>query len=259
MPSATSSTETGLTDESRVRLVLSERTDPDGAWLTHGLQTRGLDPILHLTTDDLVEGATWAHTVGEDGAGFTVRLADGTTIRSEQIAGVVNRIGYITPAHVIDVVDADREYVLHELNAFFMSWLASVQAPVLNPPSARGLAGAWRPRSEWAYLAAEVGLDHLPVKSSDPGLEPLRIGTQHEGPTAITVAGGIVDNGLGEDMRRASLRLAELAETPLLGMEFATDDQGDLVLAGVTPQPSLQAVGDAVIDAIGYALGAGAA
>jgi hypothetical protein len=42
-------------------------------------------------------------------------------------------------------------------------------------------------------------------------------------------------------------------------MEFATDDQGDLVLAGVTPQPSLQAVGDAVIDAIGYALGAGAA
>jgi hypothetical protein len=60
-------------------------------------------------------------------------------------------------------------------------------------------------------------------------------------------------------MRQASLRLAELAETPLLGIEFAMNGEGDLVLAGVTPQPSLQAVGDAVIDAIGYALGAGAA
>jgi hypothetical protein len=225
--------------------------------LTQGLRTRGLDPILHLTTDDLVEGATWAHTVGEDGAGFTVRLADGTTIRSEQVAGVVNRIGYITPAHVIDVVESDREYVLHELNAFFMSWLASVQAPVLNPPTARGLAGAWRPRSEWAYLAAEVGLDHLPVTSSDSGLEPLQLGTEHAGLTAITVAGGIVDNGLGEDMRQASLRLAELAETPLLGIEFAMDGEGHLILAGVTPQPSLQAVGDPVIDAIGYAFGVG--
>jgi hypothetical protein len=42
-------------------------------------------------------------------------------------------------------------------------------------------------------------------------------------------------------------------------MEFAMDGEGDLVLAGVTPQPSLQVVGDAVIDAIGFALGAGAA
>ena len=259
MPSATSNTETRLADRSRVWLVLTERTDPDGAWLTHGLQAKGLDPLLHLTTDDLVEGATWAHTVGEDGAAFTVRLADGTTIRSEQIAGVVNRIGYITPAHVIDVVDADREYVLQELNAFFMSWLASVQAPVLNPPTARGLAGAWRPRSEWAHLASQAGLDHVPVTSSDSGLDPVRLGTEHEGLTAITVAGGIVDNGLAEDMRQASLRLAELAETPLLGIEFAMNGEGDLVLAGVTPQPSLQAVGDAVIDAIGYALGAGAA
>ena len=134
-----------MPDRSRVWLVLTEPTDPDGAWLAHGLQARGLDPVLHLTTDDLVEGATWAHTVGEHGAGFRVRLADGTTLRSEQIAGVVNRIGYITPAHVIDVVEADREYVLHELNAFFMSWLASVQAPVLNPPTARGFGRGMAP------------------------------------------------------------------------------------------------------------------
>ncbi|MGH8914593.1 MAG: hypothetical protein ACRDZM_08785 [Acidimicrobiia bacterium] len=258
MPYATSSTEPGLADQSRVWLVLTEATDPDGAWLTHGLQARGLDPILHLTTDDLVEGATWAHTIGEDGAGFTVRLADGTTIRSEQVAGVVNRIGYITQAHAIDIVDSDRESVLHELNAFFMSWLTSVRAPILNPPSARGLAGAWRPRSEWAYLAAQVGLHHMPVPSSDSGLEPLRLGAEREGLTAITVAGGIVDNGLGEEMRQAALGLADLAETPLLGIEFVMDGEGDLVLAGVTPQPSLQAVGEAVIDAIGYALGAGA-
>ncbi len=240
-------------------MVLTEPTDPDGAWLTRGLQAKGLEPVLHLTTDDLVQGATWVHTVGEEGAGFMVQLADGTTIRSEQIAGVVNRIGYITPAHAIDVVDTDREYVLHELNAFFMSWLASVQALVLNPPTARGLAGAWRPRSEWAHLASQAGLDHMPVTSSDSGLEPARLGTAHDGLTAITVAGGIVDNGLSDGLRQSSLRLAELAATPLLGMEFVVDGEGGLALAAVTPQPSLQAVGDAVIDAIGHALGVGAA
>ena len=52
----------------------------------------------------------------------------------------------------------------------------------------------------------------MPVTSSDSGLEPVRLGTEHEGMTAITVAGGIVDNGLTDDMRQASLRLAELAE-----------------------------------------------
>lgn len=231
-------------------LVLGDDGDPVGPWVADGLTRRGLGPVLSLTTGDLIS-AVWAHTVGDDGADFTARLADGTALEGDRIAGVVNRIGFIPPACTWELVEADRDYALHELNAFFMSWLASIRAPVLNPPSARGLAGAWRPATEWALLAARAGLPHRPLTSTEPEPIPFAVPPAH---TAITVDGEIVDDGLDEETRRACLRLADLAATPLLGVEFAVDQGDALVFTGASPQPPLPVAGEAVLDALAYVL-----
>lgn len=242
-----------------VWLVLSDDGDPVGPWLVEGLTHRGLGPVLHLTTGDLLGSATWSHTVGNDGAGFTALLADGTELDSRNVSGVVNRIGFIPPTYTAPMVEADREYVLHELNAFFLSWLNSIDSPILNPPSSRGLAGAWRPASEWASLAARAGLGHMPLTSTDtdPNLYWSDGSLSHR--TAITVDGEIVDDGLDEETRQACLRLADLAKTPLLGIEFIVGDGGDLMFASANPQPRLPVAGEAIIDAIVYVMNRSAA
>jgi hypothetical protein len=216
-------------------------------------------PVLHLTIGDLLGSTTWVHTVGNDGAGFTARLADGTELESRNVAGVVNRLGFIPPTYTAPMVEADREYVLHELNAFFLSWLHSVDCPILNPPSSRGLAGAWRPASEWASLAAKAGLGHMPLTSTGPEPNPPWSDGSLPHRTAITVDGEIVDDGLDEETRQACLRLADLASTPLLGIEFIVGDGGDLVFAGASPQPRLPVAGEAIIDALAYVMDRSAA
>lgn len=235
-------------------LVLSDDGDPVGPWLAEGLTSRGMAPVLHLTTGDLLGPTTWVHTVGNDGAAFTARLSDGTELKSQNVAGVVNQIGFIPPSYTASMVEADREYASHEVNAFFLSWLNSVDAPILNPPSSRGLAGAWRPASEWASLAAKAGLGHTPLTSTGP--EPTSPWSEGSPPhrTAITVDGEIVDDGLDEETRQACLRLADLASTPLLGIEFIIGDGGDLVFAGASPQPPLPVAGEAIIDALAYVM-----
>lgn len=239
----------------RVWLVLGEDDDPVGPWLVEGLSGRRISPVIHLTTRRLIESTTWVHTVGDGGGRFTARLPDGTELDSGSVAGVINRIGFISPTFTEELVETDREYALHELNAFFMSWLSAVDAPVLNPPSSRGLAGVWRPASEWACLAARAGLPHRPLTSTDPDPYPFwSNGPFRPAHTAITVGGEIVDDGLGEGARQACLRLAALAETPLLGIEFAVDEDGELIFAGASPQPPLLVAGDAILDALAYVL-----
>lgn len=231
--------------------MLSEDGDPLAPWLVDGLTARRLRPIHHLTTTELIETTTWVHTVGDDGARFRAQTGNGVDLPSDSIAGVINRIGFIAPTHAAGFVDADREYALAELNAFFMSWLSALDAPVLNPPSARGLAGAWRPASEWAHLAQRAGLTPRLVTSADPESIPFA-DTPHR--TAFVVGGEIVDDGLDETTRQACLRLSDLSATPLLGVEFEMDDQSGLVLTGASPQPPIQLAGEAMLDALAHVL-----
>lgn len=230
-------------------LVLTRPDDPVGPWLVEGLRDRGHETALHLSTDDLLD-AMWSHTLGEDGVGFEARFPDGLVLTDRTISGVINRVGYIGIDRLGSMAEPDREYVMHEANAFFLSWLASIQAPVFNPPSPRGVAGAWRTPSEWAHLAARAGLAHRPVSSTDPEPPP----TWSSGPTAITVGAEIVDDGLDEPTREAAIALAALAETPMLGMEFSPSS-GGFVLTSVTPYPKLEVAGDAMLDAFAYAFG----
>src|SRR5262245_39541024 len=51
-----------------------------------------------------------------------------------------------------------REYASQELAAFCLSWLYALPSPVINRATPQGLAGQWRHRSEWLWLAAHAGL-----------------------------------------------------------------------------------------------------
>lgn len=56
----------------------------------------------------------------------------------------------------------DREYGANELWAFFLSWLAALPPPVVNPPSVSALSGSFHSSAEWTRLAAQSGLPVSP-------------------------------------------------------------------------------------------------
>lgn len=234
-------------------LIVTHDDDPAGPWLRHGLACRQVGEVEVVTAMELLQGATWRHRIGSSGAGFSVRLADGRVIDSTSVRGIVNRIQYVPPVAAAAMTPTDREYFLAEQHGFFLAWLASFPGPILNPPTPRGLSGAWRPPSEWACLAARVGLRHEPVTSS----EAIRPYTWHGtalGPGAITVESEIVDTGLDDAVRHACLRLARLAESPVLGIDFRADGEGVPVFVGASPCPPLITAGDGVLDAFAYVL-----
>jgi len=151
----------------------------------------------------------------------------------------------------------DYVYATQEYAAFFMSWLSSFRQPVLNPASAQGLSGAWRHLSEWVYLAARAGLP-TPVyhqASSDNVDETTETRKLFPAGTltinSIVIKEQVVGQRLPPELEKGCVRLAELAETPLLGIEFAlaTSSQS-WEFAGATPMPDLRLGGEALLDAL---------
>ena len=67
------------------------------------------------------------------------------------------------PGDLTHIVPADREYVAQEMNAFLLSWLATLPCPVLNRPDP-GHDGSlhWLP-VQWVRLATRLGVPVLPV------------------------------------------------------------------------------------------------
>lgn len=234
-------------------LVLSDASDPASGWLAHGLHERGVTPVESITIEELIFAERWVHTLGDGGPPeFRVELADGRRIDSLEVSGAVNRIGYIPPVAMSRIDEADREYVAQELHAFFLSVLASLPGVVLNPATPRGLGGAWRHRSEWVALAAAAGLRTDPLRSSEMLTTQFDPPPVPAGPMAITVGGEIVDTGLDDDVVAACLLLAELAETPMLGIDFRIGADGEPVFVRANPRPPLEIAGDAVLDALSH-------
>ncbi len=234
-------------------LVLTDSNDPSGAWLQDGLRSRGFDAVALLSTQQLVGSTTWVHSLGKEPPAFTATLEDGRVFRHDSLRAVINRIQFIPPEATTPVAAEDHAYVHQEQHAFFLSWLSAIEAPVFNPPSPRGLGGAWRPRSEWISIAASVGFEHddfrFGVEGSDSeSASPAVL------PTAITLGDEIVDAGLPGDVRATCLRLARAAATPMIGIELRDRGDGTFVFVNATPYPPIHLAGDAMLDAFAYVL-----
>jgi hypothetical protein len=231
-------------------LLLCHAHDRSALWAARGLRARGIEPLRVLTPELLHYSRRWEHRLQADGrTSVAFTLADGTEIDGQEVCGVVNRIPAV-PLHLLThLVESDRAYAQQEWTAFHMSWLASLPAPVLNLPVAEGLCGAWRHPSEWAWLAAQAGLDAGEyVQSSAVPRQAARAMSSVQ--TVIAVDG----QGVGEvtdDVGDACGRLAALATTRILGVDLDLRS-GRFVTA--SPLPDLRAGGERVLDVLARAL-----
>jgi len=228
-------------------------------WVYQGLKSRGLSPLEWVTNDQLVFATCWEHRLDENGIQVAVELADGRYFHSQQIQGVFNRLLTIPAEQFVLTAPEERQYAAQEMTAFFASWLYALPCPVLNPPTPAGLSGRWRHISEWLWLAAQAGLPTPPFHySSEQGrnetylhgrLVPPGTPTQ----TAIVVDSQVVGN-IPSSLKRNCHRLAKLAKTPLMGIDFVLDQQGQYFFVGATPFPDLTQAGEKLIDALAAAL-----
>jgi hypothetical protein len=235
-------------------LMICSAQDESALWAYYGLRARGLHPLELVTAETLTTSARWEHTVGVDGANFTVTLADGRVINNRQINGVVNRLTYVPLHHLAGAPDF--EYAQQEYTALFMSWLKTLPAPIFNGVQSQGLSGAWRHVSEWVWMAAQSGLPTASYTQSshDEIDETMQLRTiVPEGtPTTmvITLGNCVFGPSLPPHISDACQALGRLAQTALLGIELAMGhpDGDRWTFAGATPMPDLRLGGEPLLN-----------
>jgi len=237
-------------------LVLASATDASALWAWQGLRARGCAPLELLTPEALVRSRGWVHRVGAGGDSVEIALADGRLIRSGDVRGALNRIGWVPPDHLAGVAEGDREYVSQELYAFFLSWLNALPGNVIGRPTPQGLSGRWRHFSEWALLAAMAGLPIQTYRQSSwdanggvSGITPNLAPPGTPVRTVIVVAGQAVGVAPAELLEGAG-RLAAIAEADLLGVDFTVDHDGTWNFVGASPSPDLSVGGEALLDVL---------
>lgn len=241
-------------------LVLCASNDAAALWAYQGLKARGLAPLELVKAEMLEYDVRWEHRVGAEGALVNITLSDGRKIRSDTIRGVLNRLLWVPSEHLLQVHPGDREYATQELFAFFMSWLYALPQPVLNRPSPRGISGQWRDVSEWVWLAGKAGLATPDYRRSSRdyivkmGVERRVVPIDTPVNTVIVVERHVVGAPAPPDIRESAQRLAELARTELLGVEFADGPAGPWTFAGATTFPDLRLGGQALLDVLASVL-----
>lgn len=236
-------------------LVLCSSGDEPALWAYHGLRAGGLMPLELVSTEMLASGVRWDHRLEAGGASTEITLPDGRTISSTDTRGVLNRLVSLPHEPLTMAHPADRDYATQEFTAFYLSWLYSFPEPVLNRPTPVGLAGQWRHTSEWVWLASQAGLPVPEYRQSswDPAdpmeyqsLVPPGTGAN----TIIVVAGHVVGAPSPLHIVEGCRRLSELAQTPLLGVDFAPGAAGSWTFARATPLPDLRLGGQCLLDAL---------
>jgi hypothetical protein len=170
----------------------------------------------------------WRHFVGvKDNRGTVV--VGGTVVPEQEVTGVLTRTTSISPYELPVIAEADRAYVATEMSACLLSWLSSLACPVVNRPTPGCLAGPpWR-TPQWMAAAAAAGL-------RPPDLRRLQ---EPRGKAVwLTVVGTRCFGAAPPELHGASLRLAALATTELLGLAFDSD-RADAIFLGATAFPPL--------------------
>lgn len=242
--------------------MLCASTDAPALWAYECLRARGL-PIELVTAESLV-GARWTYRLGADGVSVDISLADGRTVSSHHVRGAVNRLMMVPPESTICFQEADREYVGQEFNAFYISWLGALPGPVLNRPTPQGLCGRIRHISEWVRLASEAGLSTPVYEQSSRDASPpyalhARVPNGEADLHAVLVVGGhaLGDTSTPSHVVEGCRRMAEVATTPLLGLEFSAGAEQGWMFAGVTTMPDFRQGGQPMIDALMSVFGRG--
>ncbi len=235
-------------------LILCETNDLAALWVYEGLRDRGFTPLEMVNVDALNYGITWEHRLGSDNVTIDIKLSDGRRINNREIQGVINRLQNVPNENLILFHPSDRNYVIHELIAFFVSWLYALPKPVLNRPTPQGLSGYSRHISEWIWLAAQAGLPTPNYVYSDNDFLDIDSGYLSSVHNVFVVGNHFVGELTPPNLQKACLRLAELSKTALLGIKFAIGPNDTWTFAGATPFPDIRLGGQALLDTFAMVL-----
>jgi hypothetical protein len=192
-----------------------------------------------LTCEDLSTPG-WRHRLFHRAESRAV--VGGRVIGELDIRGVLMRRPWIIPQELIHIGASDREYVAAEMNAFLLSWLASLQCRVLNRPNGTSLCGPnWRPL-QWARAAACAGIAikmaswqvPAPKMRSSPTVPDVS-----EPPIEVTLVGDQCLGAPNESYAAATRRLAAIANVGLLAVRFASAQRTPRFVSA-TAMPSLK-------------------
>jgi hypothetical protein len=108
-----------------------------------------------LTARDLSEPG-WIHRPpsGADRAPIAGRRRS-----PSELAAVVTRMAGVAPAALGHIQPSDRDFVAAEMNAFLLSWLAALDCPVINRPTAGCLMGPPWSRERWLVEGCRVDIE----------------------------------------------------------------------------------------------------
>jgi hypothetical protein len=242
-------------------LILCHIEDLSAQWAYEGLQQHGLTPLELVTDQMLGPSLRWNHQIDANGARLEIAFDDKRILSSRAVYGVLNRLRGVPSWPILHKVrEGDRKYAEQELAAFFLSWLTCLPAPILNRPTPQGFAGRERHLSEWVLLAEAAGLTTMPYQQSTRARHEPSIArgiTPNSPSHSVLVIGQYAFGTAPPDILRCSKRLAMLADTTILGVDFTTDAQGRWLFANTSLLPDLQLGEQPAIDALFELLNAG--
>ena len=235
-------------------LVLCTTEDLPALWVARGLVARGLEPLEIVTAEALAYNERFEHRLTLGQASAKITLADGRIIDSGSVRGAINRLQIIPSAH-LSSNPKERLYAGQELFALYLSWIYALPGKILNRATPQGLGGAWRHPSDWVWLATQAGLPAARYGQSELSAAPLPHTLSHITDRTIIVVDGICCGAEApKKIISGCLRLSELCETSLLGVDFHVTPEDEWIFSNATPFPDLRLGGDILRDALAESL-----
>ena len=232
-------------------LAIASPGDLAGLWAIQRLAASVRNHLVMVTPAQLALAPRWEHRVGRQTL-TSIRLANGVELRSEEICAVFNRLEHVEAPHWRNATANERQYVDQELQALVLSWLAGFRCPVVNSPTATGLAGPVWHTSLWRRKAAQLGLATLTyAENSEVGeIRPAPCAAQMQ----VLVVGDIVLGNAPVGVRDAARRLAATAGVVLMSAHFTIDAHGTPLFSSADLYPDLRPWGDPAVAALARAL-----
>jgi hypothetical protein len=170
-------------------------------------------------------------------------------VATREISGVLTRLPCVSEQELMHIVPNDRAYVASEMTAFLLSWLATLNCPLLNRPTPTCLSGpGWR-TEQWVHLAARLGIPVSPVCRHARLHEDISTGIAQHPHDTLTVVGNRCI-GVCDGMRAVhARRLATAAGVDLLAAHFTSVEGAPRLLrADLWPDVTSADVADAILE-----------
>lgn len=207
--------------------------------------------VRFATVDELIYAPSWVHQIeaSTGNARTRITLHDGCELRSDELQVVFNRLSWVDyPGFAA----ADRSYACAEMSALLLSWLESLDCPVINPVAGHRLNASFS-EFRWLTLAAQAGLPIPRTRlSSNPRRYPPRrmmppgsrtvsefdLAGQFTHP--VLILGGEAGNGVPSHLKKGCRELARLSGAAVLKLSFASrgpvDESWQFLGAHAMPQ-----------------------